>query len=190
MTNTRRARTAFAKTLFFFKGGAWGAFLCFVFFPYGGWHSAYGQTSVRHLGTFNDWNAWSDGTGRNQVCYISTQPVRSEGKYQRRGPVFLIVAFSRQAPNGEVSYTSGYPYKKHENPALAVDDNEYDLGLTKGEVAFSLDPAQDPSIILAFRQGLEAIVDSVSWRGTETRDIFSLKGFSAAWREAIQACPR
>ena len=145
--------------------------------------------ATRHIGTFDDWNAWTDGEGRKQVCFVSTQPLTSEGNYTRRGAVFLIVSASRVAPNGEVSYTSGYRYKKATGPSLIIDDATYELGFTQGEVAWSLDRKQDRRIIQGFRSGLSATVESLSWRDTTTIDEFSLKGFSSAWRSALEACP-
>ena len=145
--------------------------------------------ATRHLGTFNDWNAWTDGQGRKQVCFVSTQPLTSEGSYTRRGPVFLIVSASRAAPNGEVSYQAGYPYKKESGADLQIDNANYELGFTQGEVAWSIDRKQDARIIRAFRASLEAQVESVSWRDTTTIDQFSLRGFSSAWRTALEACP-
>ncbi|MBC6443897.1 MAG: hypothetical protein GDA50_00470 [Alphaproteobacteria bacterium GM202ARS2] len=164
----------------------WGALvLLFVLFL----PCASAQAATRHIGTYDDWNAWTDGEGRKQVCFVSSQPLTSEGNYTRRGAVFLIVSASRAAPNGEVSYTAGYRYKKATGASLTIDEATYELGFTQGEVAWSLDRKQDRRIIQGFRSGLKATVEALSWRDTTTIDEFSLKGFSSAWRSALEACP-
>ena len=47
-----------------------------------------GQTLI---GDFGDWTAFTDGSGKNKVCYIASEPKKETGNYKRRGNVYVLV---------------------------------------------------------------------------------------------------
>jgi hypothetical protein len=87
----------------------------------------------------------------------------------------------------EVSYLSGYPFKEGSNVTVTVGSNNYTL-FTNGENAWTQSGAEDDQITAAFRAGSDARVVGESSRGTTTRDVFSLSGFTAALDAARQRC--
>jgi hypothetical protein len=152
---------------------------------------AVGQTRVDAK---RDWSIFEAGEGAQKVCWIVSQPKSSSATrggqtvQVNRGDIFLMVAV-RPADNvtNEVSYLSGYPFKEGSNVTVTVGSDNYTL-FTNGENAWTQSGAEDDQITAAFRGGSEARVVGESSRGTTTRDVFSLSGFTAALDAARERC--
>jgi len=141
-----------------------------------------------------DWSVFVAGEGANRICWIVTRPTKSvalRGGQQvsvNRGEIFLMVAV-RPADNvaNEISFTSGYPFKKGSEVEAKVGSAAFTL-FTDGENAWLSGPDQDAKLVASFRKGLNATVKGVSSRGTTTVDTFSLLGFTAALESAQTRC--
>lgn len=152
---------------------------------------AIGQTRVDAK---RDWSIFEAGEGGSKVCWIVSQPKTTSAErggqtvQVNRGDIFLMVAV-RPADNvrNEVSYLAGYPFREGSNVTVTVGSNNYTL-FTNGENAWTQSGAEDDQITAAFRAGSEARVVGESSRGTTTRDVFSLSGFTAALDAARERC--
>jgi hypothetical protein len=152
---------------------------------------AAGQTRVDAK---RDWSIFEAGEGASKVCWIVSQPKSSSASRGgqtvevNRGDIFLMVAI-RPADNvrNEVSFLSGYPFREGSNVTVTVGSDNYTL-FTNGENAWTQSGAEDDQITAAFRAGSEARVEGESSRGTTTRDVFSLSGFTAALDAARERC--
>jgi hypothetical protein len=134
------------------------------------------------------WRAYSMKEGRKNVCFASSKPKREEGKYKRRGDVFVLITH-RPALNSYdvVSFDAGYTFKKNQKVTVNIGKRNFTL-FSEGETAWATDPKTDKSITNAIAQGSEMIVQGVSSRGTKTRDVYSLKGSLAALQAIKKAC--
>jgi len=141
------------------------------------------------LGRFRDWEAFEATEQGRKVCYALTSPQKSEGDYSQRDPAFIMV--TRRPAEGvydEVSAIAGYPYRSGSNPVLNV-----------GDAKFSADPVDDvawpklaetPRLVAQMKAGATLELRGVSSRGTNTRDEFSLLGFTAALEAIGKSCPK
>lgn len=106
----------------------------------------------------------------------------------RRGDILMFVTFRPGAgAAGEVSFTGGYPFAPGSTVNVAIDGQTYEL-MTEGEWAWAANPQADAALLTAMKRGASAVVSARSGRGTETRDTFSLQGFTAAMTEAENRC--
>jgi hypothetical protein len=106
----------------------------------------------------------------------------------RRGDILLFVSYRPGADvQGEVSFTGGYPFAGGSTVSLDVGGTVFEL-FTDGEWAWSASGADDAKIITAMKRGAQAVATARSGRGTETKDTFSLLGFTAALEEAEKRC--
>lgn len=106
----------------------------------------------------------------------------------RRGDTMLFVAFRPgQGARGEISFTPGYGYAAGSQVAVEIGTQKFTL-YTDGEWAWPANPQEDASLLAAMRGGSEAVVSGQSSRGTDTKDTFSLMGFTAAMQEAENRC--
>ena len=70
---------------------------------------------------------------------------------------------------------------------MNISGAEFEL-FTDGEWAWPATPADDAKIITAMKRGSSAILTARSGRGTQTKDTFSLLGFTASVEEAEKRC--
>ena len=130
------------------------------------------------------------GSGKDRACMAFSQPVKSEGDYGKRGEAFVFVTNRPAAgERGRVSVETGYTYETGSPVRITVGDSAFSLR-TEGSTAWLDDAAEGERLVAAMRAGRELVVAGTSSRGTDTRDRYSLYGFSAAYRAIAKACPR
>ena len=143
------------------------------------------------LGVFDNWSAYKYQDETEQVCYMSSIPVKSEGKYTRRDDVFLIVTHRPQAKSYDVvNVVAGYTYKSTSKPQVTIDKNKA-IELKRHEnTAWAKDAATDAQLVAEMKKGRMAVLMGTSARGTKTTDTFYLTGFSKAYEAINKACGR
>lgn len=105
-----------------------------------------------------------------------------------RGQILLMVFYRPSAgANGQVAFTGGYPFKSGSTVSVDISGNSFEL-FTEGEWAWPATTDDDAKIITAMKRGADAIVSGESGRGTDTKDTFSLLGFTAAVEDAAKRC--
>lgn len=106
----------------------------------------------------------------------------------RRGDILLFISYRPGSDvKGEVSFTGGYPFAGGSTVTMQVGETSFDL-FTEGEWAWPASPGDDAKIINTMKRGASAVLTARSARGTETKDSFSLLGFTAALEEAEKRC--
>ena len=106
----------------------------------------------------------------------------------RRGDILLFVTFRPgQGDKGEISFTGGYPFAPGSTVRMDINQKGFDL-MTDGEWAWSSSKEDDAALLSALKGGASAILTARSAKGTQTKDTFSLSGFTAAMAEAETRC--
>jgi Invasion associated locus B (IalB) protein len=138
------------------------------------------------VGEYSDWAAYSYKTQTGQVCYIVSQPKKSEPENAKRDPIFFLVTH-RPGDNvrNEVNTIIGYAFKKESTATLTIDGDDFNL-FTKGDGAWS--DSKDTTIVTAMKKGKKMEVKGTSWRGTSTVDSYSLSGVKQAMDKIDQHC--
>ena len=105
-----------------------------------------------------------------------------------RGQTLLMVFYRPSAEaKGQVAFTGGYPFASGSTVTMSISGNTYEL-FTEGEWAWPATTADDAKIIAAMKRGADATLVGKSSRGTQTKDAFSLLGFTAAVEDAEKRC--
>ncbi|QIE45853.1 hypothetical protein G5B38_10135 [Pseudohalocynthiibacter aestuariivivens] len=106
----------------------------------------------------------------------------------RRGEI-LFMTFFRPAAGvaGQVAFTGGYPFAPGSTVDVSISGDEFEL-FTEGEWAWPASAEDDAKIIAAMKRGADASLTARSSRGTQTKDTFSLLGYTAAMEEAQKRC--
>ena len=105
-----------------------------------------------------------------------------------RGQTLLMVFYRPSAgANGQVAFTGGYPFAPGSTVNLDISGTTFEM-FTEGEWAWPATTADDAKIITAMKRGASAVLSGRSGRGTNTKDTFSLLGFTAAVEDAAKRC--
>lgn len=140
------------------------------------------------IGAFKDWTAYATKQAGNKLCYMASEPKKDEGKYGKRGRMYAMVSHRPAAKaNDVISIHAGYKYKEGSSVSVKIGGKAFTL-FTNGDTAWASTAAEDRALVKSMRAGKSMVVRGVSWRGTKTKDTYSLHGFTAAYREIGKAC--
>jgi hypothetical protein len=105
-----------------------------------------------------------------------------------RGDILLYVFYRPSAEvKAQVAFTGGYPFAKGSTVNVQIGDSTFEM-FTEGEWAWPATPQDDARFVTAMKRGADAVLTARSTRGTQTKDTFSLLGFTAAMEEAEARC--
>jgi hypothetical protein len=142
------------------------------------------------VGKFGDWGVQTYDEDGNKVCLMWSQPTKPHPlpPQTRRGDIYTFVT---QRPSkkrlNEVSISIGYPFKKDSALSVLIGRSNFSM-ITDGDTAWNAKARDDVPMVKAMRAGATMIAKGVSGRGTKTKDVFSLKGFTKAYAEMNKAC--
>ena len=139
------------------------------------------------LGVFEKWEAFKINT---EHCLIQSIPIKKTGKYKKRGDTFIQIALEKSSTtSGVISITAGYNYKEGTDVTLSIGGQNFDLFTHQDTIDTAWSYTHDENnIIKKMRKGTQMIVKGISTRGTNTKDTYSLYGFTAAYKSALKAC--
>ncbi len=149
------------------------------------------QPKPRKLSTHRDWDAMTAGSGDSRVCYVISVPKKTYISRQgaRRGDIYLTVTHRPAfGVKDEVNVVVGYPIRRGSEARISVDGKRTYQFFTEGSGTWAYDPKDDRAVVAAMKAGVNLEVRATSQRGTNTRDTFSLRGFTAAYNAATAAC--
>ncbi|MGJ4963742.1 invasion associated locus B family protein [Bradyrhizobium oligotrophicum] len=144
------------------------------------------------IGQFGGWGAYTAMPGGKKVCFALAKPTTSKTNPPNR-PRDPAYAFVSTRPSekvfNEVSIMIGYALKPGSDAAVEVGGASYAM-YTQGDGLWIKNAAEEERMVEAMRKAPEAVVKGVSAKGTETTDVFSLKGLAQALDRIAQDCRR
>ncbi|MBN9676699.1 invasion associated locus B family protein [Salipiger bermudensis] len=150
------------------------------------------EESQNRVNAITDWSVFEGSDPRE--CWAVTTYKESvntkDGRVVsvRRGDILLMVFYRPEGGvNGQVAFTGGYPFAPGSTVGVNIGGSEFEL-YTDGEWAWPATSGDDSQIIAAMKRGADAVLTARSARGTQTKDTFSLLGFTAAVEDAEQRC--
>lgn len=141
------------------------------------------------LGEYNDWIAYSYKDANGQVCYMASTPKKDEGKYTKRGDIYVVITHRpKEKSYGVVNFVAGYDYKPGAPVTVKIGKKTIDKLFTDGDKAWAISDDVDKDLVETMKKGERMIVTGSSSRGTETKDTYSLSGFTAAYKAISAKC--
>jgi Invasion associated locus B (IalB) protein len=144
------------------------------------------------IGQFGTWGAYTATPNGKKVCFALAKPASSKTNppNRPRDPAYAFVSTrpSEKVVN-EVSIMIGYTLKPGSESTLEVGGASYAM-YTQGDGLWIKNAAEEERMVDAMRKAADATVKGISAKGTETTDVFSLKGLSQALDRLAQDCRR
>jgi len=154
--------------------------------------AAAGGAEPTLIGQFGTWGAYTATPNGRKVCFALAKPSSSKTNppNRPRDPAYAFVS-TRPAEKvvNEVSIMIGYALKAGSESSLEVGGSAYAM-YTQGDGLWIKNAAEEEQMVSAMRKSAEVTVKGVSAKGTETIDVFSLKGLSQALDRLAQDCKR
>ena len=118
-------------------------------------------------------------------CFIGSAPVETDlPESKQRGITYILVYRINKSKDAIVQIAAGYPYKKDQNVDVIIDNVQFDFYSDDDAAWFN----DDNKVIFAMKKGIKLTVKGESSRGTKTTDIYTLKGFTAAYNKLTKDC--
>ena len=154
--------------------------------------AAAGGAEPTLIGQYGTWGAYTATPNGRKVCFALAKPSSSKTNppNRPRDPAYAFVS-TRPAEKvvNEVSIMIGYALKPGSESALEVGGSSYAM-YTQGDGLWIKNAAEEEQMVSAMRKSAEVTVKGVSAKGTETTDVFSLKGLAQALDRLAQDCKR
>lgn len=153
--------------------------------------TALAQESTNRVAANTDWSVFTEESPKE--CWGVSSPKETvntrdgEPVSVRRGDILLFVTFRPGNGAGEISFSGGYPFAEGSSVSVDVDGTRFEL-FVDGEWAWPGTPEDDAAILAAMKKGTDAVLMGKSGKGTQTKDTFSLRGFTASMEEAAKRC--
>ena len=154
------------------------------------------EASTNRVAAETDWSVFveTDPTACWAVSTFKESVNTRDGRVVsvRRGEILMFVSWiPGSGVDGQVSFTGGYPFAPGSQVEVQVDDTQFLLSTDANanpEMAWAPTAEDDTKMVTAMKRGSKAVVTARSSRGTQTKDTFSLLGFTAAMDEAKKRC--
>jgi hypothetical protein len=154
--------------------------------------AAAGGAEPTLIGQYGIWGAYTATPNGRKVCFALAKPSSSKTNppNRPRDPAYAFIS-TRPAEKvvNEVSIMIGYALKPGSESSLEVGGSAYAM-YTQGDGLWIKNAAEEEQMVSAMRKSAEVTVKGLSAKGTETTDVFSLKGLSQALDRLAQDCKR
>ena len=143
--------------------------------------------SVRALGDFRDWSAYSASEGTGAVCFALSKPKEVVPTPDGFTEAYLYLTNRpAEAVRNEINLVAGFAFAPDTPATLTISGQSFDL-FTEGDAAWLLDPSRNEDLAGVIRAGSLLTIEGTSDKGIRVVETFSLSGATAASR-AIGEC--
>ena len=141
----------------------------------------------KSIGKYKNWETFVYNDTKGKVCFAQTVPLERAPKNFKRQPSRLFVTF-RKSENvkNEISITSGHEYRSSSVMAKS-GKNEFAL-FSQGDFAWLIDGEEEFNLIKTMKKASKLSVSAVAKNGSQTKDLYSMMGFTKAYNAARKRC--
>lgn len=142
------------------------------------------------LGQYGDWGAYTAVPDGKKVCFTLAKPKTSTTNPagRKRDPAYVFIS-TRPSENvrNEISVVIGYSFRQSSDATAEVGTTKFAM-YTQNDGAWIKNVAEEARLIEAMRKGADLTIRGTSSRGTQSVDVYSLKGLSQAMDRTDQEC--
>ena len=141
----------------------------------------------KSIGKYKSWEAFTYNGSNGKICFAQTIPLDRAPKSLKRDPSRLFVTFRKDEKiKNELSVTSGHMYKK--SSVIAKSGKNEFLFFSQGNFAWLIDGEEEFNLIKTMKKASKLSVTARTSTGTETKDMYSMMGFTKAYNTARKSC--
>ena len=141
----------------------------------------------KSIGKYKSWEAFTYSGSNGKICFAQTIPLDRAPKNLKRDPSRLFVTFRKNEKiKNELSVTSGHIYKK--SSVMAKSGKNEFLFFSQGNFAWLIDGEEEFNLIKTMKRASKLSITARTSTGTETKDMYSMMGFTKAYNTARKSC--
>lgn len=144
--------------------------------------------SVRLLGDFRDWSAYTTSQGAGKLCFVLSKPQNVSPQPDGFTEAYLYLTHRPgESLRNEFNFVAGYELAPETAARVTIGGANYDL-FVESDAAWLDDPAQSDNVAGSMRAGSSMSIQTTTAQGVAVTQTFSLSGVTAASRAIDREC--
>ena len=141
----------------------------------------------KSLGKYKNWETFVYNDNKGKICFAQTIPLERAPKNFKREPSRLFVTFRKsEKVKDEISVTSGHEYKTASVTAK-TGKKEFSF-FSQGNFAWLIDGEEEFNLIKTMKKASILSITATARNGSQTKDLYSMMGFTKAYNAARKSC--
>ena len=143
---------------------------------------------VKKVGKFKDWEAMIIVEQTGKVCFAQSIPVLQSPKSNLREARIFVSFRPGEKVSNEISITGGYEFNKKNSIIATSGNSNYKFDITQEGFAWIADNKLENKMINTMKKGSRIMITGHNQKGSQTKDHYSLLGFTKAYNAAKTSC--
>ena len=151
----------------------------------------FGQLSseeIKKIGKYKDWEVMAVTETSGKVCFAQSSPILQAPKSNKRDAKLFIAFRPAEKITNEVSVTAGYEFNKNNSITAASGKYKFKFDIKEQGFAWITDTKIELKMIKRMKRGSRIMITGYNQKGSQTRDHYSLLGFTKAYNATKKAC--
>jgi len=143
---------------------------------------------VKKVGKFKDWEAMIIVEQTGKVCFAQSIPVLQSPKSNLRDARIFVSFRPGEKVSNEISITGGYEFNKKNSIIATSGKSNYKFDIAQEGFAWIADNKLENKMINTMKKGSRIMITGHNQKGSQTKDHYSLLGFTKAYNAAKTSC--
>ena len=143
---------------------------------------------VKKVGKFKDWEAMIIVEQTGKVCFAQSIPVLQSPKSNLREARIFVSFRPGEKVSNEISITGGYEFNKKNSIIATSGKSNYKFDIAQEGFAWIADNKLENKMINTMKKGSRIMITGHNQKGSQTKDHYSLLGFTKAYNAAKTSC--
>ena len=143
---------------------------------------------VKKVGKFKDWEAMIIVEQTGKVCFAQSIPVLQSPKSNLREARIFVSFRPGEKVSNEISITGGYEFNKKNSIIATSGKSNYKFDIAQDGFAWIADNKLENKMINTMKKGSRIMITGHNQKGSQTKDHYSLLGFTKAYNAAKTSC--
>ena len=153
-----------------------------------GFYSQLTANEVKKVGKYKDWESMVVMETTGKVCFAQSSPILQSPKSNNKRDAKLFISFRPSDKIiDEVSVTAGYEFNSNTVTAQS-GKNKFKFDIKEQGFAWIADSKIEFRMIKRMKKGSRIMITGHNQNGSQTRDHYSLLGFTKAYNSSKKAC--
>ena len=143
---------------------------------------------VKKVGKFKDWETMIIVEQTGKVCFAQSIPVLQSPKSNLRDARIFVSFRPGEKVSNEISITGGYEFNKKNSITAKSGKSKYKFDISQEGFAWIADNKLENKMIKTMKKGSRIMITGHNQKGSQTKDHYSLLGFTKAYNAAKTSC--
>ena len=143
---------------------------------------------LKKIGKFKDWETLVLKKDNELTCFAQTKPVLQSPKANKREARLFVSFRPNDKISDEISTTSGYEFNSQNRILATSGKKKYEFDIAQNSFAWIKSNKVEKKMIKTMKKGSRITVTAYNKSGSQTKDHYSLLGFTKAYNAAKKSC--